>query len=334
VAFDGKSENRARTRTSTWPDFWPAGRARPAPGVSRPQPEFVLATQVRRWAAEEVVAGRLLPWLAVAYGAGIVLYFTAERKPAWWAAIGLALFCAAGAVLLRRHLVAFVVALGVAASACGFAVATLKTALIAHPVLRFNASGVTIKGFVELREESQHTDRFVLRVEEIEGARLDAKPQRVRLSVKRGMAPPAGTFVAVKALLDPPLQPLAPDSYDFAQDLYFQRIGASGFVRGAIMVLAPPAPAGPWYRAAAIVQGMRDAIDARIRAVVPGDPGAIASMLITGKRDAIAAHLFDAMFVSGIGHVLPASATCCRSPAITWRSSPAWCFSFSAPCWR
>ena len=80
-------------------------------------------------------------------------------------------------------------ALGIAA---GFAVATVKTALIDHPVLRFSASGVTVAGFVELREESQHTDRFVLRVERIDGGRIDEKPQRVRLSVKRGMAPPAG----------------------------------------------------------------------------------------------------------------------------------------------
>jgi competence protein ComEC len=31
----------------------------------------------------------------------------------------------------------------------------------------------------------------------------------VRLSVKRGTAPPAGSFVEVKASLEPPLQPLA-----------------------------------------------------------------------------------------------------------------------------
>jgi competence protein ComEC len=104
----------------------------------------------------------------------------------------------------------------VAAVAVGFTVATIRTALIAHPVLRVAASGVTISGYVELREESQHTDRFVLRVEHIEGGRLDDKPQRVRLSVKRGMAPAPGSFVEVKALIDPPLQPLKPGSYDFA----------------------------------------------------------------------------------------------------------------------
>jgi len=35
------------------------------------------------------------------------------------------------------------------------------------------------------------------------------------------------------------------------------------------------------------MDGMREAIDKRIRAVLPGDEGAIASALITGKRDTI-----------------------------------------------
>ena len=280
-----------------WGALWGAG----------PHTEWAVAAKLRQWAAAEAAADRLLPWLAVAYGAGIVIYFTAEREPSWWAAVALAIICMTFAVLLRRHLVAFVIALAVSAMAVGFAVATAKTALIVHPVLRFNASGVTVAGFVELREESQHTDRFVLRVEHMEGGRMDEKPQRVRLSVKRGMAPVLGSFVEAKALLDPPLQPLAPGSYDFARDLYFQRIGASGFVRGAIKVTAPPAAQGLLQNTDSLVQRMHDAIDARIRAVLPGDPGSIAAMLINGRRDTIDPHLYDAMFVSGIGHVLSIS---------------------------
>ena len=48
-------------------------------------------------------------------------------------------------------------------------------------------------------------------------------------------------------------------------------------------------------------------IDARIRAVLPGDSGAIASALITGKRDAISTPVNDAMYISGLGHVLSIS---------------------------
>ncbi|MGA8653975.1 MAG: ComEC/Rec2 family competence protein [Xanthobacteraceae bacterium] len=166
---------------------------------------------------------------------------------------------------------------------------------------------MSVAGFVELRDESQKSDRFVLRVERIDGNRIVDKPQRVRLSVRRGMAPPAGAFVEAKAQLNPPLQPLRPGSYDFARDLYFQRIGASGFAHGAVKVVTPPAQAGLRLRAATFIESVRDAIDARIRSVLSGDVGSIASALITGKRDAITPYLYDAMFVSGIGHVLSIS---------------------------
>ncbi len=303
MTHDGKLENRARAKA--W--SWPVGVTRPVWGAAWPRRDFVFVAQLQQWAAQELAAGRLLPWLAVAYGFGIVIYFTADREPLWQAAAGMAGVCTVCTVLLRRHLTAFVVALFVTAIAAGFAAASIKTASIAHPILRFNASGVTVAGFVELREESQHTDRMVIRVERIEGNRIDDKPERVRLSVKRGMAPPAGSFVEVKAMLDPPLQPLLPGSYDFARDLYFQQIGASGFVRGAIKVVTPPSTDGVVHRINAVVQQMRDTIDAHVRAVLPGDKGAIAAMLLNGRRDVISENLYNALFISGIGHVLSIS---------------------------
>jgi len=74
--------------------------------------------------------------------AGVVLYFAAEREPALWAAIALMGIAALGAVLLHRRIVPQkivlnVIALGLLDIALGFAVATLKTALIAHPVCAF-----------------------------------------------------------------------------------------------------------------------------------------------------------------------------------------------------
>ena len=83
VAHDGKAENRGRAGR---------GRGRSAERAQAGAPgrvaafEFAVPARMREWAAQEVAAGRLLPWFAVAYGFGIVLYFTAEREPAWWAA--------------------------------------------------------------------------------------------------------------------------------------------------------------------------------------------------------------------------------------------------------
>ena len=122
-----------------------------------------------------------------------------------------------------------------------------------------------------------------------------------------GAAPEVGSFVELKARLQPPLAPLRPGSYDFARDMYFQGIGASGFVTGTIQSVAPPSRGGLSLRYAAFMQGLRDAIDARIRTALDGDRRAIATALLTGRRDAITTPVNDAMFISGLGHVLSIS---------------------------
>src|SRR6185437_9725065 len=95
--------------------------------------------------------------------------------------------------------------------------------------------------------------------------------------------------------------------YNFSRDLFFQGIGASGFVTGAIKTLEPPLERGLSLRYAAFMQDLRDAIDARIRTALDGDKRAIATALLTGRRDAITAPVNDAMFISGLGHVLSIS---------------------------
>jgi competence protein ComEC len=127
--------NRARVGVRTWP----VGGAQWGWKGVWPDIGFAVPTRVRAWAAAEIGAGRLFPWFAVAFGAGIVLYFAADHEPAWWAALSAAAVAAIAAVLLRRRPLAFVLALGFFAVAAGFAVATIKAALIEHPILRFPA---------------------------------------------------------------------------------------------------------------------------------------------------------------------------------------------------
>ena len=251
--------------------------------------------------------GRLVPWLPIAFGLGIALYFSAEREPAWWAGLSLTLVACTCAFALRARPVAFPVALAVAAIAGGFAIVTLKSVRVERPVLIAPVGYAEISGFVENREERERSDRFLLRVHRFDAARTEAKPDRVRLSVRKGTAPAVGSFVTLRARLNPPLRPLRPGGYDFARDLYFQGIGATGFVLGQIKVSDPPHPAGWWLNYASTIHSMRDAIDARIRSVISGDRGAIASALITGKRDAISAPVNDAMYVSSLAHVLSIS---------------------------
>jgi len=295
-------EPPARARAGTWPQPVVAPARLPGSLV----PWFAWAAVVRDWARAEVEAGRLLQWVPVACGAGIAVYFSADHEPVLVAALVVAAAFCAACVALRRH-AAFPLVVMAAAVAVGFAAATLKTRLISHTVLTRPLTAVTLKGFVETYEQREKTDRFVLRVTDMTGPRQDIHLERVRLSVRKGTAPPVGAFIEVKARLSPPLKPLRPGSYDFARDMYFQGIAASGFVTGAVTVSTPPASGGLWLRYAAALQAMRDAVDARIRTVVGGDSRAIATALLTGRRDAITTPVNDAMFISGLGHVLSIS---------------------------
>lgn len=281
-------------------------------------PDWLRAAALRgrrllsEWALAEVSPGRLLPWLPVAFGAGIAAYFTAEREPAWWAACGLCVVLIGIAVVSRRRPFGFPIALALAAISTGFCIATLQTQRIAHPILQSATWSAQVSGFVESREEREKSDRIVLRVHRFDAPRISEKPARVRVSVRKGTAPDVGSFITLKAHLSPPLQPLRPGGFDFARDMYFQEIGASGYVLGKIKPEAPPFIKEPWtqsvwLRAAAWIDALREGLNRRIHQVLPGDRGSIASALITGKRNAISEDVRNAFYVSSLAHVLAIS---------------------------
>ena len=301
-------QGRSRGRAEAWRP-WIATRRRPALAWPQGLIDFArrAAQRIQEWTAAEVAPGRLVPWLAIAFGCGTIIYFAAEREPAPWAAAVLFSATMLAAILCRHRPFAFPITVGVAAVAAGFATATVKREIIAHPVLSAPVWNAELAGFVEAREERERSDRIVVRLERGSGARMSEKLERVRVSVRKGTAPPVGSFIEFKARLSAPLEPLRPGGYDFARDMYFQRIGASGFVLGPIRTVEAPHAAGLRLRYAAFVEGMREAIDKRIRTILPGDKGAIASALITGKRDAISTPVNEAMYVSGLAHVLSIS---------------------------
>lgn len=298
---------RERSRARTWPVT--AGRIGYASVPDWLRFQLARFVEVAKGLiAAEAAKQQVFPWIAVAFGAGIAIYFAALREPVIWIVTPVALV-ACGIALAARRTRAFVPLVLTAAMLSGFAVATIKTTRIAHPVLTRPILFASLTGFVEVREERERTDRFVLRVDKLETMRAaDAiKLERVRLSVKKGTAPAVGSYVELKARLSPPFSATRPGGYDFARDIYFHEIGASGFVLGAIQTKPAVTDGGWWLGYAASISGMRDAIDARIRQVLSGDARAIASALLTGKRDAISSDVNDAMFVSGLGHVLSIS---------------------------
>src|SRR5690242_11642937 len=120
-------------RTQGIAGTWPTGKATQAGGLAPAGfdawSSFV--AKLRGWLRAEAGAGRLLPWVPVAFGTGIAFYFTADREPVLWVAVAIAGLSCLACWLLRRHRL-FPSALMLAALAAGFATATVRTARVGH----------------------------------------------------------------------------------------------------------------------------------------------------------------------------------------------------------
>src|SRR4030081_3823960 len=231
MAERGRSPGRTQGYAGTWPPRQAAQAGGFAPSGFSAWPSPV--EKLRAWIRAEAGAGRLLPWVPIAFGTGIAFYFTADREPVASVTAVVAIALCGAAFLLRRHKILPVVVM-IGAVAAGFAIATWKTARVAHGVLARPMYSVSVTGFVETRDIRERTDRFVLRVASMESRRAKTNVGRGRRAVRKGTAPALGSFVEWKARLQPPLAPLRPGSYAFGRDMFFQGIGASGFGTGAL----------------------------------------------------------------------------------------------------
>src|SRR5260370_20019735 len=255
MAEQGRAQGRAQGYAGTWPPRDAARASGFAPSGYGAWPS--LLDKLGTWIRAEAGAGRLLPGVQVAVGSGIPFYFPADREPVASVSAVVATVLCLAALLLRRHKI-FPIAVMIAAMAAGFAIATWKAARVAHGVLARPMYSVSLSGFVETRDIRERTDRFVLRVAQMESPRSQIKLERVRLSVRKGAAPAVGSFVELKARLQPPLAPLRPGSYDFGRDMYFQGIGSFGFVTCPIKTLEAPGRGGLSPRHPAFMPRLRD----------------------------------------------------------------------------
>jgi len=122
VTEQGETPGGRRGYAGTWPPRAQAAQAGGyAPSDFRAWSSFV--EKLRGWARAEAGAGRLLPWVPVAFGTGIAFYFAADHEPALPAAAIVAIaLCAAAFFMRRQKLFPLVVML--AAASAGFAIAT------------------------------------------------------------------------------------------------------------------------------------------------------------------------------------------------------------------
>jgi competence protein ComEC len=254
--------------------------------------------------AIEAEERRFFLWIPVAAGSGVLLYLAADREPVLWLPLLFGLGAAMLAVATRHSRFGFALAVGALALAAGFLSAELRSRRVAGPVVT-RIRIVKLEGFVEEVDPRPQGARFILDV--VSGGDLapGQRPRRVRLTTRRSADLTAGQFVGLTARLLPPSHAALPHGYDFARDAFFMGIGAVGSALGRIEVRAPPAPPELSERMAMALDRARNALAARVDAVVGGgDAGAVAAAMVTGKRDLLSQDGRDIIRQAGIFHII------------------------------
>ncbi|MEO1695193.1 MAG: hypothetical protein AAFR55_08145, partial [Pseudomonadota bacterium] len=114
---------------------------------------------------------RLFLWLPVCFGVGIGAYFAQSTEPTLWTACLMAVAAGLGAWLVRHRALMFPIAAACAVAALGFAAASIRTAVVAAPVLAMDLRAATVSGFI---------------VDITERVRAAARRARLRSSSARG----------------------------------------------------------------------------------------------------------------------------------------------------
>ena len=264
-----------------------------APAMAAPGP-------AARWLLGLAEAERLrfAPWLAVALGAGVLLYFALPAEPpagAVWIAPPLLLLAAL--VGARRAVAGW--ALGLAAAvALGFAAALWHAGRQPAP-LDLPRGAVVVSGKVASVDILPEGRRVTLHRPRLGDGEALPRVIRVRLRTEDPARPVPGDVLSVRALVRPPVSPAYPGAWDFQRAAFFSGLGGSGFAIGRASV-EPGAETVP-------LAGLRAAIETRTTAALPGAAGAIAAALLTGGQSAIPAADLAAMRDSGLAHLLSVS---------------------------
>lgn len=263
-------------------------------------------TDWRAWARAVLArqSGTFFLWSPVCLMAGIWVYFALPREPPPLAFVLLAvvLLLLIFLVRVKRGLAATILLLAL----LGFGLAKLRTEWVASPGLRAPTGEVVLTGVVE-GFEARGAKRAVavLRILALEGKGVTRLPSYARVTLSGGARLRPGQVIRAKAQLFPLPSPAVPGGYDFGRSLWFQSIGATGRLYGDI---ASAGTDSSWrLRFEAALQGLRDAIGMRIRAILPPERSGVAEALITGERGSIPREVNDSLQTSGLAHILSIS---------------------------
>jgi competence protein ComEC len=275
-------------------------------------------------AIAEAERGRFVLWLPVFMGAGVLAYYGLRTEPPAWIGAKFAAggFAAALALPDRQTLRGIGLVLGF--TALGFASAQYATARLPPIEADLPAKAIMATGTVRAVEILSYARRITLSGATlteaprplVRGSRRHMQPddppspdpasthltRTVRIRLRTGDDTPVetGDTIRIRAMARPPLPPALPGGWDTQRDAFFAGLGASGYALGQVEVIGRTAPNG----IASHIQKLREAIAARVTAVIPGAAGEVSVTLLTGLSRGIPEADHAAFRASGLAHLL------------------------------
>lgn len=250
-------------------------------------------------------------WLPVFFSCGIGIYFYMPFEPPLILSIFVWGFVLAVYLLSRPikhksmagHVIVFVMFL-VMLICSGFLAANLRTSLIATPVIEKKIGPVDIIGSVISIEKLEEGDgsRLVLADLDIEDLSADKTPRKIRMRLRKGLGDiKIGQRIKILALLNAPSAPIIPEGFDFRRYLYFQGIGAVGFIYNAPEIIQD-VNISIWS-----VESLRHYIAKQIIANLTPEQSSIALALIVGQKNSLSDEDKQAVRDAGMAHMLAIS---------------------------
>ncbi|MGC8476710.1 MAG: ComEC/Rec2 family competence protein [Acetobacteraceae bacterium] len=246
---------------------------------------------------------RLILWLPVAMGAGVLVYFALRAEPPWWAGPAIALPGALAAWAARGQAAGWRAARGALVLVAGFGLgmaAAQRATARAPPWDLLPRGAVTLTGTIRGIAPLPRGRRITLGRVRLGRGKALRRRVRVRLRDTDPARLAEGARIRLRAIIHPPSAPFVPGGWDLQRQAFFADLAGYGFALGRVRVLARPAARGP----GAWMERLREVIAARFQAALPGARGAIAATLFTGEQTGIPAADRRAFRNSGLAHLL------------------------------
>lgn len=250
--------------------------------------------------------GHRLPWVAVAFGTGVGLYFALPSEPGRVAAFAWVWLAISGLYMAWRTRGSVgVLFLLPAVLVLGGLTAQMRTLSVAGPVLPFRYYGAVEGRIVAMDRSTSGAVRLTLDQVRLDRLAPIRTPRRVRVSLQGDLPvpmPEPGARVMTTAHLLGPSGPTEPGGFDFQRHAWFQSLGAVGYTRVPLLRAGPDRDS-----LAAAVARTRARVAEALRARMPGQVGEVAAAITTGDRSGLSTDVTTALRASNLAHLLAIS---------------------------